>query len=529
MSGGTLRAKLDGFLGQSGDSSGGGGSLRDRLNAFRQPEVGVTLEGLDTEAEARGDKIPEWKDERSNWDKPWDEALDSVAPGVLDTMRGAAKGLLSGVGDNRDTVAVRQSAARSPGKFGAAKFAGEVLPAAVALPQEALGGFATGLVSGAASGYGNAEGTTEERLAQALPAAAIGAVGGQAAEYLAPAAGKLSSLLGKKSDWWAEKQATRGLMNSGAQPGDLERLDQLGGRRGFYDDSKRLGIRGKPDVAAQAAQRVVDEQEAARAAIEARHAGIQIDPKAAAAAVRSSNPYPGVTRMDRAADRAANQVEQAGPSLGAQDIQRKYYGNSANFASGSPNQALGQGVHGAVNGEIEDAMNLAKPGDGSAWRQAGRDERTGLEIGKFAKKAADTADAAPITLPDAASLGAVPLLNSNRHAVMEGVYGAGKNLAGAGSAATAAVGRDALGTVGGATAGVMAGNRDKPPDLAQAALDVLYTKGPELGRYNYEFSQAAGSPNPSAVKDLVMRLTMSDADFRDNVAPLLRKRAMAGR
>lgn len=470
--------------------------------------------------------------ERSRYVNPERGSLSSLlADTGSDAVQGAAGGVFSGLGVNPQqdmggAIRARQQLAedRSPAATGAGKLIGEAgIQTAAAPAALARAPVAAGALSGFLSGFGNTNGTLAERGRGGVGGAAVGAV---VAPVASAATGKLSSLLENKAPQLAENQATHGLMNRGAQPSDLARLDELGGRQQFYDDANRLGIKGKPADAAPAARQVANDAEATRAAIEARNAGVQVDPNAAAAAVRGANPYPGVTRMDRAADRAANQVQQAGPGLGAMDTQRAYYGNSSNFASGSPNQVLGQRVHGAINGEMEDAINLANPGEGSQWRQAGQDERTGLELSGIAQRAADTQRAAPWTPGEVATGGLSRLINNNRHAIAETGYGAAAGMAN-GGAKLGSLLQGAPAAFSGDVGGKYSAENSKPLRVDQAALDLLGggSKGAELGQWRDQIAQAAGSPDTGAVQATITRLTMSDPEFRIKILPLLRQQA----
>lgn len=464
---------------------------------------------------------------------PPSTALDTAK----DAVTGLAEGAYRGVGIDPaqlfgDRAAMQMQAAHSAsptasrigefgGEAGIQTLGGRAL--SPLLKGAKVAPAAAGALSGLLSGVGNSSGSATDRARAGLGGAAAGAV---LAPVIGGATGKLSSLLENKAPQLAENQATHGLMNRGAQPSDLARLDELGGRQQFYDDANRLGIKGKPAEAAPVARQVANDAEATRAAIEARNAGVQVDPNAAAAAVRGANPYPGVQRMDRAADRAANQVQQAGPGLGAMDTQRAYYGNSQNFASGTPNAQLGKGIHGAINNEMEDAMNLANPGDGSAWRQAGRDERTGIELGGFAQKAADTQRAAPWTPGEVATGGLSRLINNNRHAIAETGYGAAAGMAN-GGAKLGSLLQGAPAAFSGDVGGKYSSENSKPLRVDQAALDLLGggSKGAELGQWRDQIAQAAGSPDTGAVQATITRLTMSDPEFRIKILPLLRQQA----
>jgi hypothetical protein len=191
-------------------AGGGRRPFDDLLAGEAPPDVGVTLEGLDAEAAARGDQIPQWQppDDRKWYNKPWDEALGEAAPGALDALHGAGVGLLGAFGSNAsDTPQARLAAARSPMLYGGAKLAAEIGGQAAVLPFDALGGLASGALGGALSGYGNSSGDTPERLQSALEGSALGAAGGRAGEL----AGNVASKVGN----WAQDTAAPWLRDQG--------------------------------------------------------------------------------------------------------------------------------------------------------------------------------------------------------------------------------------------------------------------------------------------------------------------------
>lgn len=541
-----------------------------------------TLEEIDAEREAERRRVEDAG--FRPWTQPGDagsstktSGSDSAGKAVWsghstagDAAIGAAGGVMTGLGLNPremlgDAVGGRVQMAHenSPWAAGAGQVVGEAVPQALL----GLGPF----VGGVLSGVGNTEGTSEDKLRGGIAGGIIGKVG-------SATVGKLTSLLRRKGAEYLEQRATRGLMKRGASPENLANIDAEGGRIPFYNSVRRLGIDGKPLEAARTAERVANEKEVERAVLEARHAGVRLDPYATAGAVRTANPYPGVARMNRAANRAADDVMSQAPlgptglpipgprgglPLKAADVQRSYYGSGTNFASGSPNQVMGKRVHGALNREMEYAMNQAKPGEGTLWRQAGRDENVAITMRDAARAAADRARAAPRRVSDWGTAGILPLINANRHAVAEKVYGGlqrGANI-GEGSLAVlnaarapqvvgghvGAAAAPALGTPeaqrlpGYVTgpAGMLRGDVSAPAiqhltenmpgaenlvGLDQAALGLLQSpsQGAELGRFRSQLAAAAGSSEPGAMKQAILRLVMTDPEFRANALPLLR-------
>lgn len=500
-------------------------ALRARMDSILggQPQVGVTLEGLDAEAAARGDKIPEWKDPRSNWDKPWDEALGAVAPGALDAVRGVAAGVLTGTGTNVDTPESRQSAQRSPWLYGGGKLGSEVGAQAALIPQRA-GGVAMGALGGLLSGYGNTQGSTTERLQGAGEGALIGAGAGRAGELVGDAAGGLSSLLKRKAGEYGYEQASQGLIKLGADAGDLKYLDDIGGadgRQRFYDDGKRLGINGRPKAAVGQAQAANDAASAQRQAILAQSPDgpPQIDPAALRARVAGANPYPGVEALDSAAGKAADQVAAQAPDFQAVDRMRGYWGKKANFASGTPENTLRQNIHGGISDELDEALTLQNPGSGDAWRAAGRDQQSAIELGEIAQSAADKARvgrSGQDTLFGTLKRG---VYDEYAPGMKERAYGAASNLSSLGSAV--AGGARQLPNAGGAIGGELA---PQPVQLDQSVLDLLHSpsQGSELGQYRAKFAAAMGQRGQGNVQQLLSELIQTDANFRTQILPLLR-------
>lgn len=453
---------------------------------------------------------------------PWDRALE----GMKDAGYSAAGGVLSGAGlnpgqtlgnDVRESLQVANE--RSPTAAPLGKLGGE-------MGIQALGGrymrgaapVVQGVVSGGLSALGNADTNDWGEKLNAIRSGST--IGGVTAGLVGTLTGAASKYGAGKIDDFAEGQSSHGLMNRGADTADLKRFDtRAGGRQQLYDDANRLGITGGPSSALKSAKRVTGEQEALRNEIEARNAGVQVDPNAAAAAVRGANPYPGIDRMDSAASRAAAQVQRGGTDFGSMDVKRAYYGNDTNFASGTPNATLGKGVHGAINNEMEDALNLAEPGAGSTWRQAGHDTNVGIEMRGAAQGGVDRARDNPIKGGDVWTLGATRFANANRHAVAEKGFGALKNVAKAGDFISEwgnGLPASAAGNVAGGVAGQSA-------SLADTALNSIAAGGADLGDYRDQFAQAAASPDHGAVSNLITRLTMSDPKFRTTTLKRLRE------
>lgn len=562
MSGGTLRDRLNGFLGQPDPeaerASSGGGSLRDRLNSFRQPQVGVTLEGLDAEAAAaaQGGGV-HGTIESPEADTSWEQNYKPEPRPFTNAALAASEGVLNGLGMRPEMVGGEQAALRAqsahlenPKTAAVAHYAGEVGGQMLAAPAKLLRSpTAMGAVSGFLSGVGNTAGSAWEKAKAGFGGAAGGAWGGG---MLGGGSGKMAALLEKKGPQWAEDQATHGMMRGGATPADLAEADARGGRVAEYRARQRLGIAGDPRHAQELAREALGGAQAVRENVVAQNPGVQIDPQAMAAGVRGANPYPGVARFDKAADRAAQEIASAGqripsnvespnPALDRHagyglspaqlDVQRAYRGDGTNFASGTPSAKLGKGIHTAINNEVEDAYNLAQPGTahqpggGTQYRQAGSDMNTAIEAEQQATRAKDQATAKDWSLADMASGGSLRVLNANRHGISERGYGAASDIAG-GLSPLLRGGQMAGGAFGGDIAGGAASDatRSEARQLTEQALTDLQAGGNTLGKYKKQIAEAAGSPAPGALGALLTRLTMTDADFRMNVLPQLRGR-----
>jgi hypothetical protein len=203
---------------------------------------------------------------------------------------------------------------------------------------------------------------------------------------------------------------------------------------------------------------------------------------------------------------------------------RDYWGREANFQSGTARNNLRKGIHGAINDEMDEAMSLANPGMGDAWRQSGRDLESGIALEEAARKSANAARVAGNNSSANASM-----FGTAKKALYDS-WAPGAKEAGYGMASGAAQRGSQLGSLlqrtPSTTAGVFGSSATpEPPKLDQAALDALYGGGSELGQYKSQFAEAAGSPNPGAVQDLITRLTLTDPQFRTQLLPLLSRRA----
>lgn len=457
----------------------------------------------------------------------WDKALEGMNDGGL----AAAGGVLKGVGINpqrtlgpgvRDALEVANE--RSPNAAPIGNLVGEAGIQTLATHGMGASPIAQGAVSGALSGLGNADTDDWAEKINAMKGGAV--IGGLTGGLAGSATGGVANKLEQKAPQWADEQASYGLQRMGADPSDLKYLDDSGGRQMFYDEGKRLGINGSPQRAAPAAQGVVRDAEALRAGIETGNP--QIDPQAIGARIRGANPYPGVDQFDSVLDKAAGQVERAAPDFGAVDTQRAYFGKKGNFPKDTPEARLRQNIHGAINDEMEGALNgqnalgqQLPDGPGSQWRQAGRDERVGIELGDIATAGKDRARAKPPgwDAGDIATLGAKRVYGANRDAIKENAYGALRNVAKA-SDFVSEWGSGAPAAAAGAMSGELTGGS---ASVADTALDALAAGGRELGDYRDQFAEAASSPDQGAVSNLITRLTMSDPKFRQTTLSRLRQ------
>lgn len=479
--------------------------------------------------------------------------LESAA----DTAYGAAEGIVNGVGVNADLFPqhtqdrLQLAHERSPYLSGGANFAGQVgVQMAGGLAAKTLGApaaiveRAAPAVGGALSGAGSTRGDVQDKLRGAV-------VGGVTGELVGRATGKLSSLLNRGAAKADARALDEGLMHSGATEADLARYDELGGRQKFAEGAKRLGLTGRASKVAERAP-VIDAQAAAHRQALEQAAGADslfVDPAAVRGGIQqAAGRYPGVTPIQNAAGRAAGDVDAIATPQGVPwrdlDAQKVYWGQKANFASGTPENTLRQGVHGAMNQELGDALTLKLPGAGDAWRQRGIDQQVAQELGSVAKKATGRAGNQAFTKADAVAMGIGGALGSAAGLgpgtaggalaalAAKSAYGANKHLLAQGGAKLSALTQrgvaaaaPAMGAVGSGKIGAKISDPGRDP--GQAALDVLYSpsQGQELGTYKADFARAAASPDKHAVQALVNRLMATDEQFRTEVLPRLRGNA----
>lgn len=556
MSGGSLRNRLDSFLG-SGGASSGGSSLRDRLNAFRQPQpdepqVGVTLEGLDTEREAQAGQGGGFKP----WTQPGDAGsptvTDQTAPsdqfqrpalggseaaqqagldGLNDAAHAAAGGVYSSIGVNPgqafgQNVNARLAAgnARSPMPSMVGKLGGEALMQGMALPAR-LGVVASGAVSGGLSAVGDTAGGAWDKT----KAGVQGLLQGGSLAGLLHGAGKF---VGAAEDPLARSANRSYLRQGGGTTGDLNAFDKNipGGAQGLaermQDQNVGNGFMAGPGSYQNDAQKLIDTADTGRTAL--AQGAPQIDRAALTSAVtdagnqglpNTTQGLPGRIRANVATEAGAmNSLNpgQPGVSFGEANNYRKLLGDKTNWANDpNANDAAFQRMHGALNGEMSDALTLQNPGAGEQWRNFGRNERDAIAMQQMAARG-ENRGGGGITVPSAAS-GVAGLLRSNSNAIA-------KNVANAGAGFAANTG--AAAPVAAAIGGTYGGEKAAGADPVQSAMNYIYSpsQGAELGPYKALFMQAAGSGDKDAMKALVQRLTMTDTDFRTNVLPLLGSR-----
>lgn len=553
MSGGSLRNRLDQFLG-SGGASSGGSSLRDRLNAFRQPQpdepqVGVTLEGLDTEREAQAGQGGGFKP----WTQPGDAGsptvTDQTAPsdqfqrpalggseaaqqagldGLNDAAHAAAGGVYSSIGVNPgqafgQNVNARLAAgnARSPMPSMVGKLGGEALMQGMALPAR-LGAVASGAVSGGLSAIGDTAGGAWDKT----KAGVQGLIQGGSLAGLLHGAGKF---VGAAEDPLARSANRSYLRQGGGTTGDLNAFDKNipGGAQGLaermQDQNVGNGFMAGPGSYQNDAQKLIDTADTGRTAL--AQGAPQIDRAALTSAVtdagnqgvpNTAQGLPGRIRANVATEAGAMSSlnpGQPGVSFGEANNYRKLLGDKTNWANDpNANDAAFQRMHGALNGEMSDALTLQNPGAGEQWRNFGRNERDAIAMQQMAARG-ENRGGGGITVPSAAS-GVAGLLRSNSNAIA-------KNVANAGAGFAANTG--AAAPVAAAIGGTYGGEKAAGADPVQSAMNYIYSpsQGAELGPYKALFMQAAGSGDKDAMKALVQRLTMTDTDFRTNVLPLL--------
>lgn len=541
-----------GFYDRMQQRLSGGNTFADRmaqrLEQSESPQVGVTLEGLDAERAAEEQRADAAR--FKPWSGPAQIPLEQTSQAgdpqwsggsnASDAAFAAAGGVMTGLGMNpRDTLGdqaggrVQLAHERRPWVSGGAQVVGEAVT-------QALLGLGP-IAGGALSGFGNTEGSLNDKATGTVLGGAFGKIGNVAV-------GKLSSLLGRGAAAAEREAMNQGLMHSGATRGDLKRLDDLGGREKFAEGAQRLGLTGRPGKVMDRATAVDKAANAERAAIEqaADVDALAVDPAAVRGNMvgRVAAQFPGITPAHNAANVAAGYVDNIAPEPGAGapwrqlDKQRQYWGEKANFASGTPENQVRQQMHGAVNEELGDALSLQTPGAGDRWRQLGRDQQVAKELGSIATAGADRArewgvgDALAVggggalgallggysSIPAAAAtLAAKRGLQSNQHLLMQGGSKLGSLLARGGQGFADNVAQPALGSLGGQLGA--AAN----PRLDQSALDMLRAGGQDLGPYKSQFAEAAGSPEPGAVSALVAELIQTDPVFRTQVLPQLRR------
>lgn len=552
MSGGSLRNRLDSFLGSGAPS--GGGSLRDRLNAFRQPQpddpqVGVTLEGLDTEREAQAGQ--------GGGFQPWHQPGDAGSPTVTDQTApsdqfqrpalggseaaqqagfdalkdgayAAAGGAYSSLGVNPGQafgqgVNARLAAgnARSPTAAPVGKLLGEAGMQAAALPAR-LGAVASGAVSGGLSAIGDTAGGAWDKT----KAGVQGLMQGGSLAGLLHGAGKF---IGSAEDPLARSANRSYLRQGGGTTGDLNAFDKTipGGAQGLaermQDQNVGNGFMAGPGSYQNDAQKLINTADTGRDVL--AQGAPQIDRAALTSAVtdagnqglpNTTQGLPGRIRANVATEAGAmNSLNpgQPGVSFGEANNYRKLLGDKTNWANDpNANDAAFQRMHGALNGEMSDALTLQNPGAGDQWRNFGRNERDAIAMQQMAARG-ENRGGSGITIPSAAS-GVAGVLRSNSNAIA-------KNVANAGAGVAANTG--AAAPVAAALGGTYGGEKAAGADPVQSAMNYIYSpsQGAELGPYKAMFMQAAGSPDKDAMKALVQRLTLTDTDFRTKVLPLL--------
>lgn len=522
-----------------------GGGFASSLLAERNtpPEVQATPEGLDAEAEAAeppsygyesgpekpasipGEsalslpQLPEVDPNGSRW--------DTLSDAVTGTAEGAYKGLgltPEQMFGDRTRNQIRAAHKFSPAASGVGKFVGEAGIQTLAAPEAlAASPVAMGAAGGFLSGVGNTDAGLKEKLNAGKGGAVLGGITGGIAGTLT---GKASNAVERKLPELEESQATHGLMNGGATVEDLAGLDDLGGRVDFYNRGRELGISGKPAAMNRTAQSVVNEAEAGRKAIESSRPGLTVDPNYLGAAIEAQggrklpNIQGGASQpLRNVVQREADAARQMGGPQGApwEDVNglRQYWGDKANFGKDTPEAVARQGIHGGIN----DVLGQALGPSGDQWRQLGQNEHVGIELRDIAKSAMDRGRAKGLTPGDIGTGGALPLLNSNRHAIAEQGYNTARKLGNAvnfvsewGTGAPAAASGTASGMVTGQSG-----------TLVDTALNSLAAGGAELGDYRDQFAQAASSPDHGAISNLITRLTMSDPKFRTQLLPRLRQ------
>lgn len=562
MSGGSLRNRLDSFLG-SGGAPSGGGSLRDRLNAFRQPQPDEPQQeplDIDTEREASALRDPGInKKGQPTQFRPWTQPGEAGSPtfaeptapsdqfqrpalggseaaqqagfdALKDGAYAAAGGAYSGLGVNPGQtfgqgVNARLAAgrSRSPGATAVGQVVGEAVPQQLLFGE--LGPIASGAVSGGLSAIGNTEGGAWDKT----KAGVQGLLQGGSLAGLLHGAGKF---VGAAEDPLARSANRSYLRQGGGTTGDLNAFDKNipGGAQGLaermQDQNVGNGFMAGPGSYQNDAQKLIDTADTGRTAL--AQGAPQIDRAALTSAVtdagnqglpNTTQGLPGRIRANVATEAGAmNSLNpgQPGVSFGEANNYRKLLGDKTNWANDpNANDAAFQRMHGALNGEMSDALTLQNPGAGEQWRNFGRNERDAIAMQQMAARG-ENRGGGGITVPSAAS-GVAGLLRSNSNAIA-------KNVANAGAGFAANTG--AAAPVAAAIGGTYGGEKAAGADPVQSAMNYIYSpsQGAELGPYKALFMQAAGSGDKDAMKALVQRLTMTDTDFRTNVLPLLGSR-----
>lgn len=529
----------------SGGGGGGGFADRARSRLSGEPEVRATLEGLDAEAEAQRRRLPEATMEAPVADESWQADYEKTRGGPLNALKDAAnafgEGAYKAIGLDPtdlfgDKVGARIQVAHqaSPMLAGASKFVGEAgVQAGLGLGPVA-GGFL--------SGIGNTKGSLQDKAAGGV----VGGVLGKAADVVAR---PLTGLLTKGINRARSKAVDEGLKHSGATEADLLDFDKQGGRDLFAEGAERLGLTGRPSNVAPRAKEVAAAQQAERRALEqqANVDTLAVDPANIRAGIEDHSSYiaPGVNPMQRAAQNAAEYVDNLNTPQGVPwrqaDKQRQYWGNKTNFASGTPENSLKKGVHRVLNDELSGSMSQRAPGTGEAWRKAGLDEHTAIELGEMAARGAGRAPA--LTKGDVG----LSLLGGAAGSLMGGAFGGTAGaMAGLGARSAFAANKHAIaqkgaqasgllqkfvrGGLNSSLPGVAAGNAGAglakprtPAEQTQTALDLLYSpsQGAELGRFKALFAQAAANPDSEATQKLITRLRHTEPEFVRTILPIL--------
>lgn len=224
---------------------------------------------------------------------------------------------------------------------------------------------------------------------------------------------------------------------------------------------------------------------------------------------------------------------------------------------------------------LQQALDTQMPDMGQKWASAQSDLHQGLEVQKLgaareAKELGNQVLSLPTLIAGSGALGAgagmygggdagdntlaglgaaglvgtaAALAKSRGHAGLAGVQKLGSQIArGVGEAAPLAnvIGRGGAAWGGGNQGADVAPRID---DLAapapataagrgnllpQAALTLIESDRGQLGAYEGQFMEAAGSPDPAAVASLIGRLTQSDPNFRRTLLPVLQRMTTSG-